>query len=156
MTFSQNEIIDDNFCLDRSSCSTQNIRTEPKFIVFLSQLLILFKFCPICKADSPLTEVRKVGTMAEIFLHCSNPRCQKKSNVWRSQPYWKETKIPAGNLLLSFAVLASGGSASKILLMFKHMGMACISLRTFFKHQSVSIFLFKGIRISLLLEILLF
>ena len=47
------------------------------------------------------------------------------------------TKIPAGNFLLCMSILLSGSSASKVLQMFQHMGVACISLKTFFKHQSV-------------------
>jgi len=35
------------------------------------------------------------------------------------------TKMPAGNLLLSFAILVGGGSASKVMQIFKHMGLAC-------------------------------
>ena len=115
-----------------------NARREPKFIVFLSQLLLLFKYCPACKVDNPLTEVRSIGTMAEISVTCADLRCQKSYNVWRSQPFWKKTRIPAGNFLLSFAVLIAGGSASKVFQIFKNIGMACISLRKFFVHQRVS------------------
>lgn len=45
------------------------------------------------------------------------------------------TKIPAGNFLLCFAILLAGGSASKVIQIFNHMGLACISLSTFFRHQ---------------------
>lgn len=48
------------------------------------------------------------------------------------------TQIAAGNFLLSFAILVAGLYASKVLRVFKHMGVACISLRTFFYHQHVS------------------
>ena len=34
-----------------------NLRKEPKFIVFFTQLLALFKFCHACKHESPLVEV---------------------------------------------------------------------------------------------------
>ena len=53
------------------------------------------------------------------------------------------TSIPAGNLLLSFGTLTAGTSATKVIRALKHMGMACISLRTYFNHQCVSI-LHKG------------
>ncbi|CAB4027620.1 Hypothetical predicted protein, partial [Paramuricea clavata] len=50
-----------------------NIRTEPKFIVFWTQLLLLFKFCHSCKSDNPLIKTRQVGTkkllFPAIFLH---------------------------------------------------------------------------------------
>jgi hypothetical protein len=49
------------------------------------------------------------------------------------------TKIPAGNFLLSFAILVAGKSATKVLRVFNHMGLKCISLSTFFKHQRVGV-----------------
>ncbi|KAK3747395.1 hypothetical protein QZH41_012090, partial [Actinostola sp. cb2023] len=33
-----------------------NLRTEPKFITCLSKLMLLFQFCHLCKADSPMIE----------------------------------------------------------------------------------------------------
>ncbi|KAK3755170.1 hypothetical protein QZH41_010695 [Actinostola sp. cb2023] len=48
--------------------NNDNIRTEPKFITFLSQLLILFNFCHFCHAPNPLVETRQLGTMAEKIL----------------------------------------------------------------------------------------
>lgn len=74
-----------------------NIRTEPKFIVFLSQLLLLFQFCPLCKASNPMVEAKAIGTMVEVRNVCINPECRKEL-IWRSQP--SGTKIPAGNFLL--------------------------------------------------------
>ena len=47
---------------------------------------------------------------------------------------------PAGNMLLSFAILMAGASISKILLVFKHFGMQAYEARTFFYHQSKFIF----------------
>ena len=115
-----------------------NLRTSPKHIVFLSKLLLLFQICHICRADHPLVETREVGTMAVVTSRCQNPKCPKKENVWYSQPYMPGTKTPAGNFLLCFAILLSGGSASKVFQIFQHMGLACISLCTFFHHQRVS------------------
>ena len=85
-----------------------------------------------------MLETKKIGTMAEVRILCANPKCQKRENVWRSQPQMEGTRIPAGNLLLSFAILLAGGTATKVLRIFDHMGLACISLKTFFKHQRVS------------------
>ena len=50
----------------------------------------------------------------------------------------ENAKIPAGNFLLCFAILLAGGYASKVIKIFNHMGLACISLSTFFQHQRVS------------------
>ena len=109
--------------LHRGFIKDNNLRTQPKFLVFLTQLLVLLKFCHSCKADNPLVQTKQVGTMAVITFTCTN----KKR---KSQPDMPGTKIPAGNFL-------SGSSASKVLQMFQHTGVACISLKTFFKHQSV-------------------
>ena len=49
-----------------------NLRSEPKHIVFLSQLLLLFSFCHSCKTDNPLVETREVGTKAVVTTICSN------------------------------------------------------------------------------------
>ena len=127
-----------NVCLFfRIFYSGTNLQKEPKFIVFLIQLLTLFKFCHVCKYDNPLVEVQQHGTMAEVICTCANPKCGTIQK-WFSQPYMKGTKIPAGNFLLSFGILVAGTSATKVLRVFRHMGLACISLSTFFKHQRVS------------------
>ena len=115
-----------------------NLRTEPKFIVFLAQLLALFKFCPNCKADNPLIEVYQNGTSVQVRSTCNNSECGRKNYTWNSQPPMTGTQIAAGNFQLSFAILVAGISASKVLRVFKHTGVACISLRTFFYHQHVS------------------
>ena len=109
--------------------------------MFLTQLLLLFRFCPTCKADKPLVSWKRVGTMVEITTTCGSQTCSKRNNTWRSQPIFPGTKIPAGNLLLSFAILLAGTSATKTLRVFSHMGLASISLTTFFVHQRVSNFL---------------
>lgn len=114
-----------------------NLRTEPKFIVFLSHLLSLFRFCPACKTDNPLVEISQNGTLVAFHTLCSNSECPQKESVWCSQPMMDETKIPAGNFLLSMAVLVAGGSASKTFQIFSNMGLQCISLNTFFRHQRV-------------------
>lgn len=115
-----------------------NLRKEPKHIVFLTQLLLLFRFCHTCKADNPLVEVHQVGTMAVIRSSCTNPACSNKDSVWKSQPNMPGSGMAAGNFLLCFAILVAGGSASKVIQIFKHMGLSCITLHTFFKHQRVS------------------
>ena len=50
----------------RVFCEDSNLRKEPKFIVFFTQLLAIFKFCHVCKFDNPLVEVQENGTMAEV------------------------------------------------------------------------------------------
>ena len=49
-------------------------------------------------------------------------------------------RYPAGNVLLSFSVLMAGASISKILLVFRHMGLSVFTARTFFFHQKNFLF----------------
>ena len=51
-----------------------------------------------------------------------------------SQPFIKD--VPGGNILLSGAILFSGATPGKVLRMLNHMQVACISDRTFYRHQS--------------------
>ena len=122
------------------SIKDKNLHLEPKHIVFLSQLLLLFKFCHICKADNPTVETREIGTEAVVKTSCNNPECMKQS-TWYSQPLIPGSHIPAGNFLLYLCILLTGGSATKVLQMFKHMGLGCVSLGTFFKYQRVCRFI---------------
>lgn len=80
--------------------------------------------------------MQRLGTMVTVTQHCS--KCSD-GFVWRSQPFVLG-KCPAGNVLLSFAVLMAGASISKILLVFRHMGLSAHSARTFFAHQRLFIF----------------
>ena len=52
----------------------------------------------------------------------------------RIQPHIKDT--PAGNLLLSAAILFSGATPGKTFRLLGYMGVACISDRAFYYHQS--------------------
>ena len=63
---------------------------------------------------------------------CTN--CGEDAYVWRSQPLIFG-KHPAGNMLLSFAILMAGASVSRVLLIFRHMGLSANSVRSFFYHQ---------------------
>lgn len=70
-----------------------------------------------------------------------NQYCQscEKNFKWRSQPFILG-RYPAGNVPLSFAVLMAGASISKLLLVFRHMGLTVYEARTFFYHQSRFLF----------------
>lgn len=76
------------------------------------------------------------GTMVTVTQHCS--KCTKGC-VWRSQPF-VHGKCPVGYVLLSFAILMAGASISKILLVFRHMGLSVFSSCTFFSHQRSFVF----------------
>jgi hypothetical protein len=85
-----------------------------------------------------LVEVKEFGTMVQVETTCNNKRYPEQNIVWKRQPLMPGTLTSAGNLLLSFAILVADGSASKMIRNFEHMGLGCISLPTFFRHQRVS------------------
>ncbi|KAJ7318628.1 hypothetical protein OS493_037744 [Desmophyllum pertusum] len=95
--------------------SNHNIRTEPKYIVFLSKLLPTIPVLPfsvVLKANSKVTATQ-IGTEVVIKTVCTNPGCGKEF-TWHSQPLVPGTKAPAGNFLICMAVLFAGGSFSKV------------------------------------------
>ena len=105
---------------------------QPKFIVFFGMLMQIFQqFCFNCKEDSPEVTIKQTGSMATVIQTCK--KC-KNEFKWRSQPLVLGS-IPAGNLMMSFGILTSGVNISQVFLMFKHMGLAAITIRTFFRHQ---------------------
>ena len=127
------------FFFDRvDSNTTDFIYNEPKFIVFYEMLLKVFLlFCFNCKADKPEVSMKRKGTMITVKQHCT--KCIK-GYVWTSQRYMPHGKYPVGNVLLSFPVLMAGASISKVLLVFRHMGLCVYSARTFFTHQRTFLF----------------
>ena len=62
-----------------------------------------------------------------------------KSFQWGSQLFVKG-KYPAGNLMMSFGILMSRVNISQTMLFFKHINLAAISIRTYFRHQSKFLF----------------
>lgn len=112
------------------------IREEPKGIVFLSQLLLLFQHCHYCFSPKPDISVKQTGTMMTVSSYC---RSCHETQIWKSQPYLFGL-FPAGNLLLSFAVLCAGASVQKVLLVFQHMGLLVYHRATYYYHQKHLLF----------------
>ena len=113
-------------------------KDEPKFLVFYSQLLALFSlFCFNFKEDNPNVKMKSNGTMVTVYQDCKN--CGPKGFQWRSQPLVLG-RYPAGNILLSYAILMAGESVAKVLLVYRHMGLVVCSVRTFFVHQAKFLF----------------
>ena len=109
--------------------------------VFLSKLLLLFQFCHFCRSgNKPDVTETQIGTEVVIKAVCTNQGCRKEFS-WSSQSVMPGTKIPAGNFLICMAVVFAGGSFSKVHQIFQHMGLACVSLNTFFKHQRVRVWI---------------
>ena len=124
-----------NYCIlffYRLPCSPEEVgpQKETKYFVFFSCLMQLFQLCPMCQQPAAAEVSRVVGTLIHITQKCHN--CSY-SRVWCSQPYIK--KMPAGNLLLSAAILFSGSMISQTLRIFKILKTECFSRVTFHKHQ---------------------
>lgn len=101
-------------------------------------LLAIFSlFCFKCKSNKPSVTMKQHGTMVIVYQHCFY--CGENAFVWRSQPLLLG-KYPAGNILLSFAILMAGASVSKIFLVFKHMKLCMYNIRSYFIHQDKLLF----------------
>lgn len=109
-----------------------NCQKEPKGIVFLSKLLILFQTCHLCfSCSNPEVDISHFGTMIFITTKC---HICNGIYTWSSQPNLLG-KFPAGNLLLSFAILCAGASVKKVMLVFRHMGLLIYHHPTYYYHQ---------------------
>ena len=118
--------------IEQPSSSTERVPVsdEVKYIVFKSSLLELFTHCSLCHIACTGKVAYKKGTFIAIrqsCVHCGHQR------LWSSQPHIQDT--PAGNILLSSAILFSGGTPGKILRVLSHMNIACFTARTFYNHQ---------------------
>jgi solute carrier family 8 (sodium/calcium exchanger) len=111
---------------------------EPMFLVHYSPLVELFgRFCFNCKAENPKVQVKHIGSMATVVQACS--KCLMENFTWRSQPMVMG-RYAAGNIMTSFGILMSGINISQAMLMFRHMNLATISVRTYHIHQSTHLF----------------
>ena len=111
---------------------------EPMFMVSYSPLIELFgRFCFNCKAENPKVQVKRIGSMASVVQACS--KCLTENFTWRSQPMVMG-RHAAGNIMTSFGILMSGINISQAMLMFRHMNLASISVRSYHAHQSTFLF----------------
>lgn len=102
---------------------------EKKYIVFESCLLSLFSTCPICNQLSDI-KTHTVGTLLCVIQLCGHCEYSRK---WESQPIIRN--VPAGNLLLSAAILFAGAQPTKILCVLDFLTCASITSGTFYNHQ---------------------
>ena len=101
------------------------------FIVFESALLLLFTVCSYCRSRYTRVSKATIGSFLRITQTCS--RCGYRF-IWESQPYIGGT--PAGNILMSAAILYSCLIPAKALRLFQTLKCSSISRKTFFRHQS--------------------
>ena len=97
----------------------------------MSKLLLLFQTCHLCFSCKPDVNMSQSGTMVTVASKCK--KCMG-TYTWKSQPNFLG-KFPAGNMLLSFAMLCSGASINKVLLVFRHMGLLVYHSPTYYYHQ---------------------
>ena len=98
--------------------------------------MVCFK-CKSTDKGKPEITLKKNGTMVTVHQHCA--RCGQDAFVWQSQPL-VHGKFPAGNMILSFAILMSGVPISKTLLLFRHIRMCVYTARAYYKQQKNFIF----------------
>ena len=99
--------------------------------MFRSHLLSLFTSCRSCHQLCTGKVAQQMGTFISIRQTCSH--CGHIW-LWNSQPFIKNQ--PAGNILLSAAILFSGSTPIKVLHFLKCLQVACITDRTFYLHQT--------------------
>ena len=98
--------------------------------MFKSSLMELFTHCSVCHNTCTGEVAYNQRTYISVKQYCSHRVHQR---LWSSQPRIKDT--PAGNILLSAAVLFSGATSGKILRVLNHMKVACFTECTFYYHQ---------------------
>ena len=104
------------FLFHRVDADTEPIN-EPKFIVFYSMLLAVFKmFCFVVMSPDPSVEMAANGTTSTVTQICRSCGPMKRFE-WMSQPLVIGGH-PAGNLLLNFGTITSGVNISQMLLLF--------------------------------------
>ena len=88
--------------------TNSGVHKEQKHIVFESSIANLFQRCQICGACITCLQKRNVGSMVTFVSTCIEGHDFK----WYSQPMIR--KMPAGNLLLSAAMLYTGASFTQM------------------------------------------
>ena len=112
-------------------CFRKNIpppHEQTAFIVYKSQLWLLFDTCPICSSATEV-DTRIIGTFLRVSQNCAHCNYFRE---WDSQPFINS--LPAGNILLSAAVFFTGSSFAKIERVFSSMNICSTTSSTFYSH----------------------
>ena len=103
------------------------------YIVFWSCLATLFQLvrCAGCGMIANTVRRRVCSTMLRVIILCTVCRHETK---WESQTR-EPGGAPAGNIMLSTAIMTAGALPSKVLRVLRYMSVAVHSTRTYFRHQ---------------------
>ena len=103
------------------------------YIVFWSCLATLFQLvrCTGCGMIANTVRRRVCSTMLRVIILCTVCRHETK---WESQTR-EPGGAPAGNIMLSTAIMTAGALPSKVLRVLRYMSVAVHSTRTYFRHQ---------------------
>ncbi|XP_064468680.1 uncharacterized protein LOC135382848 [Ornithodoros turicata] len=101
---------------------------DNKYIVFESELRKLFQTCPTCLQRCEAAFTSK-GTLLRVTYSCKDGH----ERIWESQPYIGNK--PAGNVLLSAAMLFSGSNPIPTLRMLDLMNIKVFCEQTYFNYQ---------------------
>ncbi|XP_075706636.1 uncharacterized protein LOC142741124 [Rhinoderma darwinii] len=139
MEVSHSDPLDLKLCAEETHSICSDPVRDRKFIVFESCLDELILSMP-CRGeqgcDRPIVKIWKEinGTCITVHVSCGNHRYK----LWESQP--QTGGIPAGNLLLSSAILFSGLTYVKVRHLFYILGLVCIDKSTYFNNQGNHLF----------------
>ncbi|KAL3866932.1 hypothetical protein ACJMK2_044179 [Sinanodonta woodiana] len=127
----ESNLMDSSFNSD-ASFQFISLMSERMVIVFDKQLLSVLLTCHYCHGPAKGNVTNTFGNLIITTQECH--MCSK-SNTWNIQPYIGH--MPAGNIILSGAILFAGAIPTKILRVMHHMCVPVIYLSTFMTHQQV-------------------
>ena len=107
---------------------------EPKFLVFWTCLMSLFRFCFTCFQKTTITCVKTRGTLMTVTMTCPKKHVHK----WQSQPIING--MGAGNLLLSASILYSGNTFTRISEMLSSINVVAFSRTLYYQIQKTFLY----------------
>ena len=124
--YNPEETSESDYSSDTSQQSNESLENnflkEPKYLVFWSSLLLLFRYCFTCKEKTKITSVRTRGTLLVVTMKCHN----KHIHTWQSQPMVNNTG--AGNIFFYLGMkLYTGNTFKRISEMFDSINIAHFS-----------------------------
>lgn len=106
----------------------------PKYLIFESCLLELFRLCHCCGSFIADTNITRSGSLVTITTTCLNSHVK----VWNSQPIINN--IPVGNMLICSSILFTGSTYTHINNFASSLGIKFISKSVFYKQQDKYLF----------------